>query len=92
MRFHIIIISFFVAIISSCTSSDSQCEQSITEIYSLIESGKYDEAQLKAMKAEETLDEDSPMKDREALARVYGVIYYQQNIRDKARYCFFKCV
>ena len=85
MKFHKVIISLVVAVISSCASSDNHLEQSIAEIYSLIASGKYDEAQLKAMKTEALLNDGSPVKYREQIARLYGTIYYQQNIRDKAK-------
>ena len=70
--------------LASCAHKQSASDI-ISDGFRLVSEEKYDEAQLKGLQAEELLSEDSPLADRESLARLYGLIYYQQNIRDKAK-------
>lgn len=70
--------------VSSCTHNQSTSDI-ISEGFHLVNEGNYDEAQLKGLRAEELLKKDSPLTDRESLARLYGLIYFNQNIRDKAK-------
>ena len=70
--------------VSSCTHSRSASDL-ISEGFHLANECKYDEAQLKGLQAEELLKNDSSLTDKESLARLYGLIYFNQNIKDKAK-------
>lgn len=70
--------------ISSCMHNQSASDI-ISEGFYLANEGKYDEAQLKCLQAEELLKKNSQLTDKESLARLYGIIYYNQNIKDKAK-------
>lgn len=81
--------NFFATILiglslTSCTHKQSPSDI-ISEGFRLASEEKYDEAQLKGLQAEELLEEDSPLTDRESLARLYGQIYFQLNIKNKAK-------
>ena len=70
--------------VTSCTRNPS-ASNIISEGFRLANEGKYDEAQLKGLQAEELLMKDSQLTYHESLARLYGDIYFNQNIRDKAK-------
>lgn len=69
---------------TSCAHNHSVSDI-ISEGFQLAKEGKYDEAQLKGLQAEELLKKDSQLTDHESLARLYGLIYFNQNIKDKAK-------
>lgn len=75
---------FFVSLSSSC-SHNQDSAAILREAFTLANEGRYDEAQIKALEAEELLTDDASLENRESLARLYGLIFYQQNIRDKAK-------
>lgn len=75
---------FFVSLSSSCSHSQAP-SVILKDAFNLATVGKYDEAQLKALEAEEQFTDKTSLEDRESLARLYGLIFYQQNIRDKAK-------
>ncbi len=70
--------------IASCSHNQSVSDI-ISEGFDLANEGKYDEAQLKGLQADELLKKDPKLTDLESLARLYGRIYYNQNIYDKAK-------
>ena len=70
--------------LASCTHKQSASDI-ISEGFRLASEKKYDEAQLKGLQAEELLKEDSPLTERESLARLYGQIYFEQNSKNKAK-------
>ncbi len=70
--------------ITSCSHNQSASDL-ISGGFHLANEGNYDEAQLKGLQAEELLKKDSQLADLESLARLYGRIYYNQNIKDKAK-------
>lgn len=71
-------------LLSSCLKSDN-VDSIMSDAFTLANEGRYDEAQMKALEAEEFLTDDASLENRESLARLYGLIFYQQNIRDKAK-------
>lgn len=75
---------FFVSLLSSCSHNQAPAVI-LKEAFTLANEGRYDEAQMKALKAEELLTDDDSLENRESLARLYGLIFFQQNIRDKAK-------
>ena len=75
---------FFVSLSSSCSHSQAP-SVILKDAFNLANEGKYDEAQLKALEAEELLTDNTSLENRESLSRLYGLIFYQQNIRDKAK-------
>lgn len=70
--------------IASCSHNQSASDI-ISEGFHLANEGKYDEAQLKGLQADELLKKDPQLTDLESLSRLYGRIYYNQNIKDKAK-------
>ncbi|MDE7152477.1 MAG: hypothetical protein K2O27_09510, partial [Candidatus Amulumruptor sp.] len=74
----------FVSLSSSC-SHNQDSAVILKEAFTLAYEGRYDEAQIKALEAEELLADNASLKNRESLTRLYGLIFYQQNIRDKAK-------
>lgn len=75
---------FFVSLSSSCSHSQAP-SVILKDAFNLANEGRYDEAQIKALEAEEQFTDKTSLEDRESLARLYGLIFYQQNIRDKAK-------
>lgn len=75
---------FFVSLSSSCSYSQAP-SVILKDAFNLANEGRYDEAQIKALEAEEQFTDKTSLEDRESLARLYGLIFYQQNIRDKAK-------
>ncbi len=74
-------------LVTSC-SSEIKFDDGIADAYARIEAGELEEAQLKALQLEGVLKGKTPLKEREALARLKGIIYYDQNMRDSAeKYC-----
>lgn len=71
-------------LLSSCFKSNN-FDNTISEAFNLAKEGKYDEAQIMALEAEELLTDNASLENRESLSRFYGLIFYQQNIRDKAK-------
>lgn len=71
-------------LLSSCLKSDN-VDSIMSEAFNLAQEGRYDEAQMKALEAEELLTDNASLENRESLARLYGLIFFQQNIRDKAK-------
>ncbi|MDE6755127.1 MAG: hypothetical protein K2J82_11025, partial [Muribaculaceae bacterium] len=73
MRFEVFQYYFFLAIIliglsvSSCTHNQSSSDI-ISEGFNLVNNGKYDEALMKGLQAEELLKKDSKLTDQESLA------------------------
>ncbi len=77
-----------IMFVSLCACSHKQSfGDVISEGFDLVEDGKYAEAQLKALAAEDMLTDETPLEQRESLARLFGFIYYNQNLRDKAGEC-----
>ena len=74
----------FVLALGSCADRRDVADV-LSEAFALVSEGKYDDAQLKALEAEELMNNSASMADREALARLYGIVYYRQNLRDKAK-------
>ena len=74
----------FVSLSSSC-SHNQDSAVILKEAFTLAYEGRYDEAQIKALESEELLTDNASLKNRESLTRLYGLIFYQQNIRDKAK-------
>ncbi len=70
--------------IISCSHHQSASDI-LSEGYQLANEGRYDEAQLKGLQAEQLLEKDSQLTDYESLERLYGLIYFNQNIKDKAK-------
>ncbi|MDE5880432.1 MAG: hypothetical protein K2H60_01770 [Muribaculaceae bacterium] len=79
------IVAFLIGLSITSCSHDKSASDIISEGFHLAKEGKFDEAQLKGLQAEELLKKDSPLTDRESLARLYGLIYYNQNVKDKAK-------
>lgn len=75
---------FFVSLSSSCSQNQDPAVI-LKEAFSLANEERYDEAQFKALEAEELLADNVSLENRESLARLYGLIFFQQNIRDKAK-------
>lgn len=71
-------------LLASCSSAGRDISRLLDEAYALIGSGNYEEAQLKALEAEQLVTDDSSLRERESLARLFGCLYYPQNIKDKA--------
>lgn len=71
-------------LLSSCSKSDN-VDSIMSEAFNLAQEGRYDEAQMKALEAEELLTDNASLENRESLARLYGLIFFQQNIRNKAK-------
>ena len=71
-------------VIVACTHGRSTSEI-ISEGFVLANEEKYDEALMKCLQAEEQLKGDFSLTERKSLARLYGLIYFQQNIRDKTK-------
>lgn len=69
---------------SASCSHKRDAEDILSEATKLLNEGKYDEALVKAMEAEELFSDDTPLKNREQLSSLYGCIYYQRNMHDKA--------
>lgn len=75
-----IILCFWV---TSC-SSDTKIDKLLADAYTQVEAGNLEVAQVKALQLDELITDKSPLKDREALARLKGIICYNSNIRDDA--------
>lgn len=71
-------------LLSSCSKSDN-VDSIMSEAFNLAQEGRYDEAQMKALEAEELLTDNASLENRESLARLYGLVFFQQNIRNKAK-------
>lgn len=71
-------------LLSSCSKSDN-VDSIMSEAFNLAQEGRYDEAQMKALEAEELLTDNASLENRASLARLYGLIFFQQNIRNKAK-------
>lgn len=80
-----ILIFFIFLLMTSCSSTKKDFKESIAEAFHMVDVGDYEGAQLKALEAEQLLNDDSPLEDREVLSRIFGSIYYHQNSRDKAK-------
>lgn len=74
----------FVSISTSCSHKQAPAVI-LKDAFNLANEGKYDEAQLKALEVEEQFTDKTSLEDRESLARLYGLIFFQQNIHDKAK-------
>ena len=75
---------FFVSLSSSCSHNQGPVAI-LRDAFTLANEGRYDEAQMKALEAEELLTDNASLENQESLARLYGLIFFQQNIRDKAK-------
>lgn len=73
-----------LVLLSSCSKSDN-VDSIMSEAFNLAQEGRYDEAQMKALEAEELLTDNASLENRESLARLYGLVFFQQNIRNKAK-------
>lgn len=71
-------------LLASCSSPEHDFCRLLAEAYSLIGTGDYEKAQLKALEAEQLVTDNSSLRDRESLARLFGCLYYPQNIKAKA--------
>ena len=78
-----ILILLIVTVTFSCNKIDT-VSNLITDTYGLVDAKKYQEAQRKLLQAEDLLSVESPLKQREEIARLAGVIYCEQNVKDKA--------
>lgn len=79
-----LIIPLLFSLLLSC-SARPDITDLIAESRLAIENADYPKAQLKALEAESLMTDDSPIHLKESLARLNGIILYNQNIRDKAR-------
>lgn len=86
-------ISTIILMMSSASCSHKRdAEDILSEASKMLNEGKYDEALVKAMEAEELFSDDTPLKNRELLSSLYGCIYYQRNMHDKAEKHFRQAV
>lgn len=88
-RYPIAIVLLLVSALAIFTASTSCSEKRkageiIADAFRLSNEGRYDEAQVKALEAEEMMENEPSPEDKESLSRLYGLIYYQQGIPDKA--------
>lgn len=83
----VMLLALLMAAVAASCRPEGSFDQAVAEAYALIEAGNMQEAQRKALQAEEWLGEDASAVDREALARLYGCVYYRQNLTEKADSC-----
>lgn len=81
----ILILAAVLMVSAGSCSRQQDVDIVLSEAFTLANEGRYDEAQMKALEAEELLAEDASLENRESLARLNGLIFFQQNIRDKAK-------
>lgn len=81
----VVVSSVLLLLSASACLKKQNFDSVLTEAFQLAVEGKYDAAQLKALEAEQLLLESASLNERESLARLYGLIYYEQNVKDKAR-------
>lgn len=71
-------------VLATSCSSDTKIDELLADAYTQVEERNLEFAQVKALQLDELVTYKSPLKDREALARLKGVICYNSNIRDDA--------
>lgn len=81
MRFirHIYYLIFLALLTASCRP-DGDVDKLISDTYALIEEGDYAAAQLKVLRAEDLMQDETDYARREELARLKSAIFYNQNV------------